>query len=56
MDGGASYEVMPFMRASAEALTRAIPHAEHQILEGQTHDVNAQVLAPALAALLTSSP
>jgi pimeloyl-ACP methyl ester carboxylesterase len=50
MDGSASYEVMPFMRATAEALTRAIPHAEHRILEGQRHDVDAKALAPILAA------
>jgi hypothetical protein len=32
MDGGASEMIMPFMRATAEALTTAIPHAKHQIL------------------------
>ena len=40
MDGGASYEIMPFMRATAETLTKAIPHAQHQILEGQQHNVD----------------
>lgn len=49
MDGGASVEIMPFMRASAEALTGAIPNARHRILEGQRHDVDIQVLAPDLA-------
>jgi hypothetical protein len=48
MDGSASYEVMPFMRASALALTEAIPHAQHQVLEGQRHDVDSKVLAPVL--------
>lgn len=52
MDGSASYEVMPFMRASAETLAAAIPHAQRQILEGQSHDVDAKVLAPVLAAFL----
>lgn len=52
MDGSASYEIMPFMRATAEALTSAIPHAQHQILEGQQHNVDAKVLAPVLASFL----
>lgn len=34
MDGGASFEVMPFMRTTAEALTQAIPHVKHRILGG----------------------
>jgi pimeloyl-ACP methyl ester carboxylesterase len=54
MDGGASYEMMPFMRATAEALTKAIPQAKHQILEGQQHDVDAKVVAPVLAAFFAS--
>ena len=48
MDGGANLEIMPFMRASAVALAHAIPNAEHRTLEGQTHDVNPNVLAPVL--------
>jgi pimeloyl-ACP methyl ester carboxylesterase len=43
--GGAD---MPFMRASAEALADAIPHGEVRFLEGQGHDVDPAVLAPAL--------
>ncbi|MBF6591201.1 MAG: alpha/beta hydrolase [Ktedonobacterales bacterium] len=54
MDGGANYEIMPFMRASAEALSKAIPHAQHRTLEGQRHNVDAKVLAPVLAAFFTS--
>lgn len=50
MDGGASLEVMPFMRATAEALAAAMPHAQRQTLEGQTHQVDSKVLAPVLAA------
>jgi pimeloyl-ACP methyl ester carboxylesterase len=48
LDGGASYEVMPFMRATALALAEAIPGAQHRILEGQRHDVDSKVLAPVL--------
>jgi hypothetical protein len=49
MDGGASLEIMPFMRATADALAAAIPHAERKTLEGQTHNVDTKVLATALA-------
>lgn len=49
MDGGASLEIMPFMRASANALATAIPNAERKTLEGQRHDVDIKVLAPVLA-------
>ena len=48
MDGSASYEPLPFMRATAEALAKAIPNARHQVLEGQGHDVDPNVLAPVL--------
>lgn len=46
--GGVSYEFMPFMRATAEALTKAIPGAQYRILEGQRHDVDVKVLTPML--------
>ena len=49
MDGSASLAIMPFMRESAEALVRVIPHAEHRVIEGQGHDVAAEVIAPVLA-------
>ena len=45
MDGGASY---PFMHVTALALAKAMPHAQHRTLEGQTHEVEAAVLAPVL--------
>jgi pimeloyl-ACP methyl ester carboxylesterase len=45
MDGGASY---PFMHITATALAKAIPNAQHRTLEGQTHEVAAEALAPAL--------
>jgi pimeloyl-ACP methyl ester carboxylesterase len=54
MDGGASEEMMPFMRASAETLAAAIPHAQHEILAGQTHNVDAKALAPVLTAFFQS--
>ncbi len=45
MDGGASY---PFMHVTAMALVNAMPHAELRTLEGQTHEVAPQALAPVL--------
>ncbi len=54
MDGGASETIVPFMRATAEALTTAIPHAKHQILPGQTHDVDPKAVAPVLTAFFQS--
>ncbi len=39
---------IPFMLDTAKALAKAIPHAQHRTLEGQTHDVNLEVLAPVL--------
>lgn len=45
MDGEASY---PFMRASAMALAGALPNAQHLTLEGQTHEVAPEALAPVL--------
>ncbi len=44
MDG----TVIPFMLDTASALAKAILHAQHRTLEGQSHDVDLQVLAPAL--------
>ncbi len=48
MDGGANLQYMPFMHASATSLAKAIPHAQQLTLEGQTHDVNTEVLTPVL--------
>lgn len=39
---------IPFMLDTAKALAKTIPHAQHRTLEGQTHDVNLEVLAPVL--------
>lgn len=40
--------VIPFMLETANALTEAIPEAQHRTLEGQPHDVDLNVLAPVL--------
>lgn len=48
MDGGANAVYMPFMRATAHALAESIPHAQERTLEGQTHNVNYEILAPIL--------
>ena len=45
MVGGASY---PFMHTTAAALAKAMPNAQHRVLEGQTHEVAAEALAPVL--------
>ncbi len=46
MDGGATE--WPFMHDTAVALAKAIPNAQHRTLEGQTHEVAAEALAPVL--------
>jgi pimeloyl-ACP methyl ester carboxylesterase len=43
--GGAD---MPFMRETAQALADALPDGEVRFLEGQGHNVDPTVLAPAL--------
>lgn len=45
MTGSATF---PFMHETAQALEKAIPNAQRRILEGQTHDAAADVVAPAL--------
>jgi hypothetical protein len=52
MDGGASY---PFMHVSAKALAQAMPQAQHRTLEGQTHEVAAEALAPVLVEFFNSN-
>ena len=39
---------IPFMLDTAKALAKAMPHAQHRTLDGQTHDVDLKVLAPVL--------
>jgi pimeloyl-ACP methyl ester carboxylesterase len=50
MYGGASY---PFMKVTAQTLSRAMPHAELCMLEGQTHDVKTEALVPVLEEFFT---
>ena len=45
MDGSESF---PFMHTTAIALANAMPQGQHRTLEGQTHEVNADALAPLL--------
>lgn len=45
MNGAESF---PFMHVTAKALVNAIPNAQHRTLEGQTHEVDSQALAPEL--------
>jgi hypothetical protein len=45
MAGGASF---PFMRETAEALAKSFPHGEIRTLEGQSHDVAPEAMAPVL--------
>jgi pimeloyl-ACP methyl ester carboxylesterase len=52
MDGEASY---PFMHTSATALANAIPNALHRTLEGQTHEVSAEAIAPVLVEFFDSN-
>jgi pimeloyl-ACP methyl ester carboxylesterase len=49
--GSASY---PFMDVAAKALAYAMPHGQHRTLEGQTHEVAADVIAPVLIDFLNS--
>jgi len=48
MDGGASLESMPFMRASAEKIATAIPNAERRTIKDQDHNVDEKVIAAEL--------
>ena len=52
MDGSETY---PFMHVSAVALANALPNARHRTLEGQTHEVAAEALAPVLVEFFTAS-
>jgi pimeloyl-ACP methyl ester carboxylesterase len=46
MHGGAGH---PFIKQTALALSKAIPNAEFQTIEGQTHAVASEAIAPVLA-------
>lgn len=53
MDGGASSETAPFVRATADKLAKTIPNAQRRTIEGQRHDVDSKVLAPILIEFFT---
>jgi pimeloyl-ACP methyl ester carboxylesterase len=44
---------IPFMLDTATALAKAVPHAQHRTLAGQSHDVDLKVLAPMLVEFFT---
>jgi hypothetical protein len=52
MNGG---KTDPRLREAARAIAEAIPAACHRELPGQTHNVKADVLAPAVVEFLTGS-
>lgn len=54
MDGGASMQIMPFMRTSADKLAKAMSKSKRKTVEGQSHDVDSKVLAPVLLEFFTS--
>jgi pimeloyl-ACP methyl ester carboxylesterase len=49
LDGG---ESPPFMRTAADNVADALPNAERRTIEGQTHAVEVDALAPVLAEIL----
>jgi hypothetical protein len=51
MDGGASPAMM---RDAADAIADAIPGAQRRTLEGQTHEVAPEAIAPALVEFFAS--
>jgi hypothetical protein len=51
MNGG---DGAPFMLETAKTLRNAIPHGKLITLEGQTHDVHPEALAPVLVEFFTS--
>ena len=48
MDGEVSAETYPFIHDAAVTLAKVIPNAQYRTLEGQTHEVTPEALAPAL--------
>lgn len=52
MNGSESY---PFMSVAAASLANAIPNARHLTLQGQTHEVSAEAIAPVLVDFFTSN-
>jgi pimeloyl-ACP methyl ester carboxylesterase len=52
MAGGATF---PFMHETAHKLQAAMPNAQYKVIEGQTHDVAPDTIAPEIIAFFTSS-
>ena len=50
-DGSASF---PFIRETADAVAELLPNGQRRTLEGQQHNVDPTVLAPALLEFFTS--
>lgn len=48
MDGSESLGPMPFMRATADTLAKALPKATRRTVDGQAHAVSAEAMAPIL--------
>lgn len=48
MDGGAT----PWLSTGAAALAKVLPDAKRRTLEGQTHDVKAEAIAPVIVEFL----
>jgi pimeloyl-ACP methyl ester carboxylesterase len=44
----------PFMHGGAEALAKALPNVQRRTLDGQTHDVSPEALAPELVEFFTA--
>lgn len=49
----AGSETYPFMHTTARALADAMPNAQYRVLEGQTHEVAPEAIAPVLIEFLT---
>jgi pimeloyl-ACP methyl ester carboxylesterase len=43
-----------FMAKAAQAIAKMVPHGKYQLLKGQTHDVDAEVIAPVLSQFYSS--
>ncbi len=52
LSGSESY---PFMNTSADTLAGALPQSRHRVLNGQTHEVDVNVLAPVLIEFFNES-
>jgi pimeloyl-ACP methyl ester carboxylesterase len=48
-------QTFPFMEVTAVALAKAIPNARYRILEGQSHEVAAEAIAPVLEEFFNSN-